>query len=349
MAAFRILSLDGGGILGTFGASFLAELEKQLGGEPIGRYFDLIAGTSTGGIIAGALALGEPAQRVRDFYRSDGAGIFERRRPQRPPVWKRPFVALGLAATNIALDKFGLDTDYLVGTKYGSKALEHALASFFAERTIGMAKTRLLIPAVDLTRGDTVMFKTPHLPGRVSRDPVLLMREVIRATTAAPTFFSAPSIREGSRYCDGGIWANNPGVAAFVEAMKIREDCKRECDTCFDVGEIHMLSIGCGHIGASLAPPDDQAGVGYWAAGRITEWMMRTQALGAEHQLHYLLGDRVHRVNFLLPDKETWAMDSARRVRELLHIGQERAHAELAKLRGVFFANVAEPFVPFTN
>ncbi|MGN6506076.1 MAG: CBASS cGAMP-activated phospholipase [Tepidisphaeraceae bacterium] len=349
MAKFRILSLDGGGILGTFSAAFLAELERVLGGRSIGRYFDLIAGTSTGGIIAGALALGEPATRLRDFYRSEGAAIFQRRRPsQKDGLIGRAKLAVK-ALANHPLDRFGLDTDYLIGTKYGSEALEKSLKTFFCDRTVGMATTaRLLIPSVDLTRGDTVMFKTPHLPGRNSRDRILLMRDVIRATTAAPTFFSAATINEGSSYCDGGIWANNPGVAAFVEAMKIREDCRRDCDACFDVDEIFVLSVGTGQISAYLSPPDDKAGVAYWL-GHLTEWSMLAQARGTEHQLKYLLGDRLYRVNFPIPDKPTWQMDSAERIEALLHLGNEAAHANLSSLRSVFFDGPATPYTAFTE
>src|SRR4051794_5668730 len=76
---FRILSLDGGGILGAFSASFLADIERRLCCR-IADHFDLIAGTSTGGIIAAALAAGEPAARVVDFYKSRGPLIFTRER-----------------------------------------------------------------------------------------------------------------------------------------------------------------------------------------------------------------------------------------------------------------------------
>ncbi len=346
MAKFRILSLDGGGILGSFSAAFLAELEEQLGGQPIGQYFDLIAGTSTGGIIAGALALGERAVRVRDFYRSDGPAIFERRRPPKKSWLTAPFSKGGKLAADVALNELGLDTDYLFGTKYGATGLENSLAAFFKERTVGMSKTRLIIPAVDLTRGDTVMFKSPHLPGRNSRDRVRLMREVIRATTAAPTFFEHASIGEGSAYCDGGIWANNPGVAAFVEAMKIREDCKRECDACFEVSEIYMLSIGTGQVTAFLSPPEEKAGVKYWMR-HLAEWMMLAQGRGAEHQLKYLLGSRLHRVDLPIPDAACWKMDSADRIKPLLHLGRERAHNDLALLRPVFFESPAVPYTLF--
>ena len=82
MARFQILSLAGGGIRGAYITSFLNDLEQKLG-QPIAESFDLIAGTSTGGIIAAGLALGLPASAMHDFYVRHGAGIFAQRPPYR--------------------------------------------------------------------------------------------------------------------------------------------------------------------------------------------------------------------------------------------------------------------------
>jgi patatin-like phospholipase/acyl hydrolase len=77
----RILTIDGGGIKGVFPAAFLATLENELG-APIGDYFDLIAGTSTGGIIAMGLGLGLTARELHGLYRDAGRRIFKRRFPR---------------------------------------------------------------------------------------------------------------------------------------------------------------------------------------------------------------------------------------------------------------------------
>ena len=341
MPKFRILSLDGGGIMGTFTASLLAVLEEELGGEPIGGYFDLIAGTSTGGIVAAALALGEPASRVRDFYSTTGKVVFTR--PQ-PCIWQ--WLSPTRRTVNRLLHQAGLDVDYLLRTKYESEPLEGALRDFFGDRTVGMAgAARLLLPAVDLTRGDTVVFKTPHLPGRNSRDRRLLMRDVVRATTAAPTYFSHSVIRAGSAYCDGGLWANDPGLVAWVEAMKIRELCKRTCDPCFDVDEIEVLSVGTGSNTVSITPPGKRAGVGFWLR-HVAELMMLAQVRGTGHELKFLLEDRLHRIDFPKPDHETWKLDSVEQIDKLMHFGHSAAHASLAKLKPIFFASKATPYVP---
>lgn len=122
-----MLSLDGGGIRGAFAASVLACLEEDQN-EPINRYFDLIVGTSTGGILALALALGIPAARIVSFYQIYGPKIFARGRV--PGTIRQIF--------------FG---------KYSPTDLVKALKEVFGDATIGDAKTRLLVPAFDVNSG----------------------------------------------------------------------------------------------------------------------------------------------------------------------------------------------------
>jgi len=156
---FRILSLDGGGIRGAFTASFLATLEETLD-HSLTKHFDLIAGTSTGGIIAVALAFGEPCHRIRDFYSEYGPHIFARRQELSIP-WHLRWLA---RSANKFLAPFGLDVDAMRQSKYDGKKLKQALEEVLGSRTLNDAKTRLLIPSVDLTSGKTVVFKTPHQP-----------------------------------------------------------------------------------------------------------------------------------------------------------------------------------------
>src|SRR5260221_14348328 len=120
-ATRRILTIDGGGIKGVFPAAFLATLEDEIG-KPIADYFDLIAGTSTGGIIAIGLGLGMTAKELLHLYRETGGRIFRRRR-------------------------FGARAIGLFRAKYTNAALRTALVGAFGERYLGESKTRLLIPS----------------------------------------------------------------------------------------------------------------------------------------------------------------------------------------------------------
>lgn len=319
MSRFRILSLDGGGIRGAFTASFLAELERETG-APIGRYFDLAAGTSTGGIIALAVALGEPANRIVDFYRNAGPKIFTRQAPMKRG-W---FSGVGRALLARRLRHVGLAYDDLFQARYDSVELRRALQEVFGTKTLLDAKTHVLIPAVDLSRGSPVVFKTPHLPDANSRDRSFLAVDIALATAAAPTFFPHAAIRPGSAYSDGGLWANNPALVAVAEVLRIRKSGTRDFDG------VQVLSVGTGRGRYSLAPPNG-AGLAWWGP-RLIDVMSLTQSEGTMRVAGFMLGERLHRVDFDLPDN-TWRLDSVEHIEQLIHFGREEAHRQLALLR----------------
>lgn len=199
----KILAIDGGGIKGVFAASFLAQIEAKCNVR-ICDYFDLIAGTSTGGIIAAALAVGIPAKDILEMYMTNGKKIFPKNRR-----WM------------------------LFKGKYESKPLHDALETVFEQKCIKDCKTRLLMPAFNLESGKTRVFKTPHADDLLF-DKELKLVDCILATTAAPLYFQ-PHNMEGGTFVDGGIGANNPSLIALVEAMT-------RCE--WKQSEISMLSIG---------------------------------------------------------------------------------------------------------
>ena len=127
---FRILSLDGGGIRGVFPAAFLARLEDHLE-HPIGRYFDLIAGTSTGGIIAIGLGLGLSAADILKLYAEQGPAIFDQEHGG-IGNWVRQKLR-GIA--------------HLLITKHSSEPLRRALEGVLGRGRLGESRTRLVIPA----------------------------------------------------------------------------------------------------------------------------------------------------------------------------------------------------------
>ena len=218
--AFRILVIDGGGIRGVFPAAFLAALEnRHLGGCSVARYFDLIAGTSTGGIIALALGARLRADEIRDLYVKRGCEVF-------PPVGD------GILGR---IERRWQDSRQLFTYRYDSTALERVLNECFGSQKFGDARTRLCIPSVDGRYGETYIFKTPHHPD-FTKDAAETMTKVAMATAAAPTFFR-PFEDGGYTFVDGGLFANNPIMVALADAL-----------SCFSVPRerIRILSIGCG-------------------------------------------------------------------------------------------------------
>ncbi len=312
---FRVLSLDGGGIRGAFAAAFLAELEQQLD-APIRRYWNLIAGTSTGGIIALAASFDEPMARVVDFYRDHGPGIFARRSPKRLG-WKGRLMR---ACSQRWLSGLGVRADDLFQTRYDHQPLRTALDNVLGSRTLLDAKTRVLIPAVDLSKGAPVVFKTPHLADANSRDRQFSAVDIALATASAPTYFPHTTMGTGSAYTDGGLWANNPVLVSMAEANRLLGNI---------VG-VEVLSIGTGKGRYSVVPPEADAGIAWWGP-RLIEVMSRSQSDGSMRVAEFMLGSRCSRVDFDLPDS-SWQLDSVEYVDRLIHFGREAAHQRLASL-----------------
>jgi uncharacterized protein len=350
---FRILSLDGGGIRGAFTAGFLAGIEDRIG-HPVGQYFDLVAGTSTGGIIAAAVAFGEPASRIEQFYLEHGPRIFARPWEKPIPWYKRPFRWMGRLypkAVNRALyNRFSVDRHWLHNSKYIADELKDALTEVFADKRLGHASNRLVIPSVNAISGQPKVFKTSHL-SHLFIDHKYKIVDVLLATAAAPTYFPAAVLESeaGSAYVDGGLWANNPSVVALVESMMIAERCNRsEIDPIFSIETTFVLSVGTGKPAVSTNPPGTKAGIFWWMANKLLDLSSLAQSKGVDFQAQHILGDRHRRVEFDLAGPE-WTMDNASLVGSMVHIGRQRAIAEVERLRAHFFTENAPPFVPYES
>ena len=347
---FRILTLDGGGIRGAFAAAFLADLEHRLQCR-VGDYFDLVVGTSTGGIIGAAIALGEPANRIEKFYREKGPMVFRRRWEQPTSRWRRVLRSVRRLPARVCdrvLRRFGLDCDWLRRPKYDTVVLRESLEEVFGNRTMEDAQTcRLLINSVDLTRGQTIVFKTPHLPGMV-RDRHYRIADIILATTAAPTYFPHAVIGEGSAFVDGGVWANNPSMVAVAESLQIKQKCQRDgIDPVFNLESVQLLAIGTGKAPLFAVPPPQGAGVAWWAKG-LLDLVSITQAQGVHFQSKYILNDRYQRIDFDVPDG-SWRLDAVDRLSQLIHLGHNKSAEEVSRLKPLFFTERAEPYNPFPD
>jgi uncharacterized protein len=263
---FRVLSLDGGGYKGMFSAAILDRLVADLGIDLLSS-FNLLAGTSTGAIIALGLAAGLTPAELLGFYVDRGPAIFPARRARAP---RR-----------------------LVHSKYSPAALTAALQDVLGERTLAESKIPLLIPAYDLCNDDVHLFRTPHAE-RLRRDGRERMVDVALASTAAPTFFPAHPLR-GLRLIDGGVWANNPSMLAIIEALTVFER---------PVEDIVLISIGTTAETARRHPRLDRGGLTQWAKG-AAELVIHGQSISASNHARLLLGpDRYLRVDPSVPAGE---------------------------------------------
>jgi patatin-like phospholipase/acyl hydrolase len=206
----KILSIDGGGIRGIIPAMILADIEQRTG-RPIAELFDLIAGTSAGGIIA--LGLAKPNGKERPQYAAqDMVGLFEDEGPKifEQSLWRK-------------INNLGS----LLDEKYPSHNMEAVLSRYFDSRYLADAITPLLITSYEIERRNPLFFKSAKATKDKGRN--FLMKDVARATSAAPTYFEPEKIptEDQSEYyalIDGGIFANNPAMCAFVEAKTMWPD-----------------------------------------------------------------------------------------------------------------------------
>ena len=315
---FRILSIDGGGIKGIFPATVLAELEEKfLGGESVANYFDLIVGTSTGGVIALGLGADLTAKDLRDLYQERGREIF-------PPL-NRP---AKVAAAARRVFKYGYDSDILRGV----------LLDLVGDKTLAESRNRLCIPSSEAEHADVYVFKTPHHPD-YQLDAEEKMLKVALATSAAPSFFRVLE-DEGYKFVDGGIWANNPTMIGLVEAL-----------SAFDVqrDRIKILSLGCGSKPFEANRWKIKLG-GLFAWWDIIFAAMHFQSDTALGQARLLIGNnRITRIDPSEADRPIGLDDWSRATTELVPAAVRAIQESGDNLAATFFGSRVKPFIPVTR
>jgi uncharacterized protein len=281
---FRILALSGGGYLGLYSASVLAALEEQVG-EPIGRRFDLIAGTSVGGIIAAAVAFELPLSWLVDFFVKQGTAVFS---PRAMPS--------GTVGRLLDLSRS------VLGPKYGNESLRRALDERLGDATFAQALHPLLLPAVNVTRSLTKVFKTPHAPASRG-DEQVRVADAVLAACAAPAYF--PSVAIGDAlYADGGLFAVAPDQVALHEA---------EHFIGIDVARVRMLSIGTASVGYQPAEGVDRdaGAVGWLSDGRLILTLIAVQQQHVQAMMEDRLGARYLRLDAHWPADAGLGIDIA--------------------------------------
>lgn len=261
----RVLAIDGGGIRGILPAMVLADLERRTN-RPIIDLFDLIVGTSTGGLVALALSCpdgeGKPRHTARDIvrlYDVEGKRVFSR------SVWHK-IRSVGALAEG----------------KYPSAGIEGVLQDYFGECRLKDALADVVVPAYEIERRIPFFFKTANAKLKSYYD--YPMKKVIRAATAAPTYFEPMQVQiDGPNdyyaLVDGALFAYNPGMCAYVEALNRFPDHDG----------VIMVSLGTGKLTRRL--PYDE--VKDWGAARWAQPAFALMCDGicdvVDHQLQQLL------------------------------------------------------------
>lgn len=300
--SFRILALDGGGVKGAFTAAVLSTLEQALS-LPIVDHFDMIAGTSTGGILAVGLGMRLDSHQLLKFYRDRGAVIF--------PVTSF-HKNLKHCARHVFRPKYSQDLLF--------QELEKAYFPDGRKKSLGDSKCRLVIPAYDAISGACHVFRTPHNE-LLKSDEFTNAAEVALATAAAPTYFSAAKVRNmisNATYLDGGVWANCPAMAAIIEAV---------CYLDVPLDRIDILSIGTTEEPFTVKEMT-RAGIGKWAGpfGRpLINLLMNAQIESSIQHAERLVGEpRFLRINSVT-NPGLYSLDSSREIENLIALGNKKS------------------------
>lgn len=290
----RVLALDGGGVRGILGAAALAHLEQHIR-QPLHERFDLVVGTSTGAILAAAVAMGIPMQKVQQAYQ-DAA----------PLIFGRPAICRGLW-----------------GPKYSNRELQSWLRQFFGEAVLNDAKIPICITSYDVTTGTVRVWKDDHASGLHGGNTTLL-HEAVLSSASAPTFFPAVQVGGEGAFVDGGIWGNNPAMVGLVEAQHYMGA---------SVATTKVVSIGTGRRKRWLTYQGvARRGVLGWGT-ELVEVVFSAQSSAVDAQMKLLLPNAYCRIDTDLPDD--CGLDDTSAVERLRNAGQQLGRDYFQRFRSL--------------
>ncbi len=264
---FRILSIDGGGIRGILPLAILAELEKtHLSGRSIATQFDMLCGTSTGGIIALGLGKGLTANEILQIYLEQGGEVF----PAYGAIAKKFRSALGY-----------------VFNRCDTGSLYNLIDQILGDTRYWESSCRICIPSAETKFFEPFVFKTPH-HADYRLDYKQKMAFIAKTTSAAPGHFRPLRSKDGYEFVDGGIWANNPIMIGVADALACY-DLQRE--------QLKVLSLGCGAVRQEMTWLRRKlGGLATWATLILEAMEIQSHNVVGQARLT-CGGDRVLRIN----------------------------------------------------
>lgn len=260
--------MDGGGIRGVFAVAILLSIEEELG-KPVGDVFDVIAGTSTGAIIAASIALKLKMSDVLEDYKTYGEKIFRRQA------------------------KVGL-----FRTVYSDRYLKRFFQKVFGDLTLADIEKPLLIPAVDLTHGNPYVHRSNF--GSASRETDLSVKlwDAVLSSCSAPVYFPPNNMGNKFLSIDGGLWANNPSLVSITE---VRNQFQEKIEN------IEILSIGTGKQQIDFSSGDDKDwGIKQWlpfqlpsmkVTPKLLDLALHLSSESISYYCDHLLGKNYLRIN----------------------------------------------------
>jgi len=286
---YRILSLDGGGIRGLITIILLQRLNQESGLASWLDKVDMVAGTSTGGLLALAIAKGVDLQVLRDLYETKGKDVFD-------DSWLDDITDLGS----------------IIGAEYSNKNLTRELKKIFGNTSLGDMKHSVIVTTFDLDNEATDPQKRSwkpklfhNLPGD-DNDNNFLAYKVGLYTSAAPTYFPAVD-----GYIDGGVFANNPSMCALVQTQDKRNQNKAPLQ------DVILLSLGTGTSLMYIKGKNLDWGYAQWAKPLISLMLDGVGGI-ADYQCKQILEERYHRLAPTFPPDVSISLDDVKRIPEMV-------------------------------
>lgn len=296
----RILCIDGGGIRGVFPASILLKMEEAFG-KPIAEMFDMIGGTSTGSIIASAIATRKNMRDILDLYQQQGPRVFKKR-------------ALGI-----------------FNSFYDNQTLKKVLQEEFGDLKLEDIDIPLMIPSANIKNGRAHVFRSTYHQS-CHEDKDVRLWDAILSSCAAPLYFPPHKINHDDLTADGGLWANNPSLVCLTECLKAFDK---------QISEIQIVSIGTGKqtIQFDQTFYNNYWGLTRWIRLRLMPFAVTPKILdltlhltseSITDQCQALLNDQFLRINADL-DKEI-TIDDLSHVDELLQLAHTTFEEQYERL-----------------
>jgi uncharacterized protein len=264
----KVLCIDGGGIRGVFAVAILESIERELG-EPIGNVFDVVAGTSTGAIIAASIALKKEMSEILEQYKLYGEKIF-------------------LRQAKVGIFK----------TVYSDRYLRRFFQKAFGELMLRDIEKPLIIPAVDLTHGNPYVHRTKFGSAEQENDLSVKLWDAVLSSCSAPVYFPPNNVENRFLSIDGGLWANNPSLVCITEVMRNFHE---------KINDIQILSIGTGKQKIDFYGKDDKDwGVKQWlpfhlptmkVTPKLLDLALHLSSESVSYHCEHLLGSNYLRIN----------------------------------------------------
>ena len=304
--SFKILSIDGGGVRGILPAKILKLMEAELGID-VHETFDLIVGTSTGSIIAGAIAVKYKLAKLVSDYNENA-----------PKVFKKRWNFMGLYRS-----------------KYSSAFLESFLRKIFGEITLGEIEKPLILNATNISDGNLHVFKSSYQKKQregeeeqvYNRDGGVPLYKAALASCSAPIYFDPVEIifdpvdKEEKLICDGGIWANNPSLVGYSDAIRNFKNVGTD--------NVKILSLGTGQTKQIYQPAKAWGYLTGWKHTKLIDFSISCQTEFPKNVLELIDLDKILRIN---PSIDNYEIDNYQSIPKLMELAKKEFTSSSEKI-----------------